>query len=150
MGSLVDSAPQRGQKLKVKLETTLTHGRSISASTSGNIKLTVGTPSISSSKPKSSLKQGKHQIHRADKILEIMSKHGWSAADYARHHKMSRSAVSQIMRWHKLSEDPQDYLRSLSDSKLIRGSSNSLLGKLLKLPNCDQFSALKDALDTLV
>ncbi|MGE9293484.1 MAG: recombinase zinc beta ribbon domain-containing protein [Puniceicoccales bacterium] len=124
MGSLVRADSQRGRKLKVKLDVTLNRGKTVWASTTGDIPLDIGKPTSSSS-PKKPSNGKRHEIHRADKIQAIMKKHGWSAADYARKQGISRSAVSQVMQWYQLSSECQQYLRELSDPKLERGWPNT-------------------------
>jgi len=142
MGTLVRTETQRGRKLKVRLDVTLNRGKALWASATGDVPLEVRKPEpkVRSRKPPPATRM--HEIHRADKIANEMEKRGWTAAEYARSNGITRSAVSQVMRWYKLSSDCQIYLRNLSDPKLVRACSHRLRKELEKHPAADQLSVL--------
>ena len=142
MGSLVKVDTQRGRKLTVKLDVTLQRGKALWATATGDVPLEIRKPEPGRSKKKPSPEARKHEIHRADHILKTMEKRGWSAAEYARSEGITRSAVSQVMRWYKLSSECQEYLRTLTDPKLVRACSHRLLRQLEKHPPVEQLSVL--------
>lgn len=142
MGSLLKNDSQRGRKLKVKLDVTLNRGKTVWATTAGDIPLDIRKPTPNSS-PKKPSGRKRHEIHRADEIRAMMKKHGWSAADYARKKGMSRTAVSHILKWHRLSPDAQQFLRGLSDGRDIRSCGRQILEELLKKSLNEHLSALR-------
>lgn len=142
MSSLVNTESQKARKLKVKLDVTLNRGKALWALTTGDVPLEVRRPEPSRSKKKPPPETRKHEIHRADHIRRTMEKQGWSAAEYARKEGITRSAVSQVLRWYKLSSDCQNYLRNLTDPKLVRACSHRLRRKLEKHPPVEQLSVL--------
>lgn len=146
MGTLVRTETQRGRKLKVRLDVTLNRGKALWASATGDVPLEVRKPEPKVKRRKPPPATRKHEIHRTDKITEEMEKRGWTAAEYARSKGITRSAVSQVMRWYKLSSDCQIYLRNLSDPKLVRACSHRLRKELEKHPAADQLSVLMTAL----
>lgn len=147
MGTLVRTETQRGRKLKVKLDVSLNRGKALWASTGGNVPLEVRRPEPSRSTKKPPQKTRQHEIHRADEIAKEMKKQGWSAAEYARSKGITRSAVSQVTRWYKLSSECQEYLRALTDPKVVLACSHRLRRKLEKHPPSNQLSVLKKLME---